>query len=197
MEIIRDRHQHPLLDVVARVSGELDKAATFNPTFVPTTDKATALRELSAIVTRAQGLLLTVLAASGDVADETGARTAGEWYAATTRHDHKPAHGLHRLARSLDQHYPHLGAAVLAGRVNLDQAHVIAHALDTSPPPTSHPVSANGPSCTSSTSPTTGHPPHCDASPARSSTSSLPKSATKPNAEPSNAKNSSQPNTPD
>ena len=133
MEIIRDRHQHPLLDVVARVSGELDKAATFNPTFVPTTDKATALRELSAIVTRAQGLLLTVLAASGDVADETGARTAGEWYAATTRHDHKPAHGLHRLARSLDQHYPHLGAAVLAGRVNLDQAHVIAHALDDLP----------------------------------------------------------------
>ena len=133
METIRDRHQHPLLDVVARVSGELDKAATFNPTFVPTTDKATALRELSAIVTRAQDLLLTVLAASGDVADETGARTAGEWYAATTRHDHKPAHGLHRLARSLDQHYPHLGAAVLAGRVNLDQAHVIAHALDDLP----------------------------------------------------------------
>ena len=129
MSLARDQHQHPLLDAVASVARELDKAATFNPTFVPTTDKAAALRELSALVTRTQGLLMGVLAASGDVADEAGARSAGEWYAAATRHDHKPALGLDRLARSSDTDHPHLGAAVLSGRVNLDQAHVIAHAL--------------------------------------------------------------------
>ena len=99
MSLARDQHQHPLLDAVASVARELDKAATFNPTFVPITDKAAALRELSVLVTRTQGLLMGVLAASGDVADEAGARSAGEWYAAATRHDHKPALGLDRLAR--------------------------------------------------------------------------------------------------
>ncbi len=133
METASDDHQHALLAAVASIAAELDKAATFNPTFVPTSDKAAALRELSAVVTRAQGLLLSVMAASGDVADEAGARNAGEWYAATTRHDPKPAHHLHRLARSLDAEHPHLNAAVLAGRVNLDQAHVITHALDDLP----------------------------------------------------------------
>jgi len=134
METTHDKPpQHPLLDIVASISEEFDKATTFNPTFVPTPDKASAMRELSTIVTRAQGLLLSVMAASGDVADETAARSAGDWYAAATRHDHKPSIGLDRLARSLDLLYPHLSAGVLAGRVNLDQAHVIAHALDDLP----------------------------------------------------------------
>jgi hypothetical protein len=80
MATTHDRHQHPLLDAVASISAELDKAATLNPNFVPSSDKAAALCELSTIVTRAQGLLLSVLAASGDVADEAGARSAGDWY---------------------------------------------------------------------------------------------------------------------
>lgn len=125
-----NRQQHPLLDVVASISNAFDKATTFNPTFVPTTDKAAAMHELSKMVTRAQGLLLSVMAASGDVAEERGARTAGDWYATTTRHDHKPSHGLNHLGRSLDLDYPHLQTSVLAGRVNLDQAVVIVHALD-------------------------------------------------------------------
>ncbi|MCW2833547.1 MAG: endonuclease [Nocardioides sp.] len=133
MSTTRDQSQLPLLDVVAGIAGELDKAATFNPTFVPAGDKPTALRELSTIITRTQGLLLSVLAASGDVADETGARTAGAWYAAATRHDHRPATALDRLASSLDRDYPHLSAVVPAGRVNLDQAHLITHALDDLP----------------------------------------------------------------
>ena len=91
------------------------------------------MRELSLIVTRAQGLLLSVMAASGDVAEETGARSAGDWYAAATRHDHRPSIGLDRLARSLDRDYPHLRPRSLDGRVNLDQATVIVHALDDLP----------------------------------------------------------------
>ena len=130
METTRDRReQHPLLDAVAALSEDLDKVSSFNPTFLATADKAAAIRELSTIVTRAQGLLMSVVAASADVADEAGARSVGEWYAATTRHDPRPALGLDRLARSLDADHPHLGAAVAAGRVNLDQARVIVHAL--------------------------------------------------------------------
>lgn len=50
METAHDNHyQHPLLAVVAGISSELDKAATFNPTFVPAPDKADALRELSVL----------------------------------------------------------------------------------------------------------------------------------------------------
>lgn len=130
MESAHDsHHQHPLLVAVAGIGDQLDKAATSDPTFLTTGDKATALRELSALVTRTQGLLLSVLAASGDLAEETGARNAGEWYAAATRHDHRHSIGLDRLARSLDAAHPHLGAAVLDGRVNIDQAVVIDNAL--------------------------------------------------------------------
>ena len=134
METAHDNaQQHPLLQVVASISDELDKAASFNPTFVPTTDKARAMRDLSTVITRAQGLLLSVMAASGDVADEHGAKRVGDWYASATRHDHRPSIGLDHLARSLDHNYVHLGVAVLDGRVNLDQAVVITHALDELP----------------------------------------------------------------
>src|SRR5688572_2732266 len=113
METTHDNHpQHPLLDIVANISDELDKATTFNPTFLPTTDKATTMRDLSTLITRAQGLLLSVMAASADVADEHGAKRVGDWYATTTRHDHRPSTGLDHLARSLDTTYAHLGAAV-------------------------------------------------------------------------------------
>ena len=134
METTRDDvTQHPLLDAVATISEQLDKAHTFNPTFVPTTDKTTALRELSTLVTRTQALLLSVMAASGDVAEEHGARSVGAWYAATTRHDPRPSVGLDHLARSLDTDHPHLHTAVRDGRVNLDQAAVIVHALEQLP----------------------------------------------------------------
>lgn len=134
LETTHDNHQqHPLLDIVASISDEFDKAASFNPTFVPVDDKAAAMRELSTLVTRAQGLLLSVMAASSDVADEIGARSTGEWFATATRHDHKPSIGLDRLAHSLDHDYVHLCAAVSDGRVNLDQTVVIVHALDDLP----------------------------------------------------------------
>lgn len=126
-------HQHPLLAAVAGISEDLDKAATFNPTFLPGGVKATAIRELATIVTRAQGLLLSVMAASGDVAAEHGAQSVGAWYANATRHDHRPAIGLDHLARSLDTDYPHLHDSVLTGRVNLDQAAVVVHALEDLP----------------------------------------------------------------
>lgn len=50
-----NHQQHPLLKVVASISNEFDKATTFNPTFVPAGDKAVAMRELSTVITRAQG----------------------------------------------------------------------------------------------------------------------------------------------
>lgn len=128
-----DAQQHPLLDVVASLRDELDKAATFDPVFLPAAGKASAMHELSAIVTRAQGLLMSVMAAADDVADEAAARSVGAWFAAATRHDHRPAIGLDRLARSLSDAHPHLRAAVTDGRVNLDQARVIEHALDELP----------------------------------------------------------------
>ncbi|EON23111.1 MULTISPECIES: HNH endonuclease signature motif containing protein [Nocardioides] len=134
METIHDKPpQHPLLDVVASISEAFDKATTFNPIFVPTRDRAAAMRDLSTVITRAQGLLLSVMAVSGDVADEQGAKRVGDWYATATRHDHRPSIGLDHLARSLDTDHVHLQAAVLDGRVNLDQARVIVHALDELP----------------------------------------------------------------
>ena len=56
METTHDNvQQHPLLDIVASISDELDKATTLNPTFVPTTGKAAAMRDLSTIISPRPG----------------------------------------------------------------------------------------------------------------------------------------------
>ena len=47
METTHDNHpQHPLLDIVANISDELDKATTFNPTFLPPPTKQPDARPL-------------------------------------------------------------------------------------------------------------------------------------------------------
>ncbi len=155
------------------------------------------MRELSTIVSRAQGLLLSVLAASGDVAEQTGARSAGDWYAAATRHDHRPSVGLDRLGRSLDTTTSTSGAAVLDGRVNLDQAMVIVHALDDLPSDDISPEIRERAELHLIGLADDFAPTPLRRLAGRSSRSSPPRSARKPNARPSNEKSNSPPNTPD
>ena len=76
---------------------------------------------------------LAVLAASGDVADEDAARSAGAWLAVAARLDRPEGARLQRLAEALDERYAVLAAAMLAGEVSRAQAEVVAAALDDLP----------------------------------------------------------------
>ncbi|UUZ61766.1 HNH endonuclease [Nocardioides sp. B-3] len=73
------------------------------------------------------------MAASADVADEHGAKRIGHWYAATTRHDHRPSIGLDHLARSLDTDHVHWVPRCSTDGSTSTRAVVIARALDDLP----------------------------------------------------------------
>ena len=122
-----------MLACAAEMSASLDRVAGVDPTYMTTSAKATALTELSRVVTRAQSLLLRVLANADDVALDAGARSAGAWLAHETRADVGPTLAAGRLAASLETRWLRLGEALAEGSVNEAQARVIARALDELP----------------------------------------------------------------
>src|SRR3954454_22332224 len=96
-------HEHPLLRALSVVDDALDDVAELDPAFLPTGDKARALRGISRELARLEGLRLQLLAESGDVADDHAARSAGVWLAVETRsgarsgaRDQRAADGLAR-----------------------------------------------------------------------------------------------------
>ena len=125
--------EHPVLACAAEMSASLDRVVGVDPAYLPTPAKATALTELSRIVTRAQALLLRVLANADDVALDQGARSAGAWLAHETRADVGPTLAAGHLADALETRWRRLGEALGEGKVNLAQARVIARALDELP----------------------------------------------------------------
>jgi hypothetical protein len=124
--------EHPVL-ACAEMSASLDRVAGVDPTYMTTSAKATALTELSRVVTRAQSLLLRVLANADDVALDDGARSVEAWLAHETRADVGPTLAAGRLAASLETRWLRLGEALAEGSVNEAQARVIARALDELP----------------------------------------------------------------
>src|SRR5687767_4403872 len=83
----------------------LDDLALVDPIYLSTTEKQTALKDLSRIEARVQAAKLRVLAAADDVAVETGARSTAHW-----------------LAEALDERWTEVTAALAEGRVNVAQA---------------------------------------------------------------------------
>ena len=63
----------PVLTCAARVHAAVDEAAAADPVLMTTTEKAQAMVELTRAADRIRGILLRVLAESGDVADDAGA----------------------------------------------------------------------------------------------------------------------------
>ena len=100
---------------------------------MPTPAKALALVELARVAARVQGLLGWVLANADDVALDEGARSAGAWLAHETRAAHGSTAALARLGEALGARWRQLGEALMWGAVNLEQAEVIARALDELP----------------------------------------------------------------
>ncbi|CAB4950569.1 unannotated protein [freshwater metagenome] len=125
---------HPILAAASDIRSLLKGVAGANPTFMSTSEKAAALRELVAAEAQLVEMRLRVLADAGDLADATGAKDAAGWLAHETRTRFADARADLALACALDRERPVLAAGMRDGAVTLAQAHVIRRALDALPP---------------------------------------------------------------
>lgn len=123
---------HPLVRALEAIASALDDVADLDPTYVPTREKAAALRAIDRQSARLEGLRLDLLAASSDVALDAGARSAGVWLAlesrAGARAGVRDQVEAERLARR-----PGVLRALRDGLINPVQAGVIVRALDALP----------------------------------------------------------------
>lgn len=121
---------HPILECAAVAGAALKDVVDVNPVFMAPGEKAEALRALAALEARVAELRLRVLATAEDLAEQTGARDAAAWLAATLPVDGRAAHADLRLAGELGRHEP-VRAAL--GDISLDQARAITRVLEDLP----------------------------------------------------------------
>jgi hypothetical protein len=124
---------HPIVACVVAIEAALKDVAGVDPGFMRTGEKAEALRRLDRLESRLAGLRMRVMAAAGEVAEESADRSVATWLAAETRTDPRDRHGELGLARGLERRWTRLAAAVADGSANLAQARVIAQALEDLP----------------------------------------------------------------
>jgi len=124
---------HPILACAQVIGSALDEVAGVNPVFLTGGEKQTALVDLARARARLQALELRVLAVAGDVGPDAGARSTGHWLAVATRDRPGATVAAERLAVALDGRWHQVAHALDTGGVNVAQAQVIAHALDTLP----------------------------------------------------------------
>ena len=132
MSIGFEAEQHPLLACAEAIDGLLDEALSVDPMFMRTGDKMDGLTAWARLEARVAAVKLRVLAASDDIADETGARSTATWLANETRDAHGAAQRAAKLAQAMARHRL-VGDALAAGSVNAAQAHVITEAVDALP----------------------------------------------------------------
>ncbi len=124
---------HPILTATTLIDDALKAVADTNPTFMPTTEKAEALKELVHIESRVAELRMRILADSDDLASGSGARDAAGWFADATRTRFEDARADLHLATALDRRWQAVGAALREARVNTAQSRVIVRVLDALP----------------------------------------------------------------
>ena len=103
---------HPLVCCLQEVADAVDGVAGSDPIYLTTEAKGEVLAGLTRQIARLEGLRLSVLAAAGDVADETGARSPGAWLAHEGRLHPGDGRRLQRLAEALDARWPAVQAAL-------------------------------------------------------------------------------------
>ena len=122
-----------VLGCLQRIEDALAAAGERGLHFLTTSQKRDALRQLTAVSSRLEALRLAMIAAAGDVAEVEAHRDVATWLAHHTRADRRAAARSERLAHALDRRWTLLAAALADGAVNLEQAQVIANALDQLP----------------------------------------------------------------
>ena len=116
-----------------RLEGVLDEFASIGPEFRTVDEKQELLLRLSRLISRAEGERLRVLAASDDIAAETGDRSTAVWLATQTRDNHGTVRRHAALAASLGSRWTRTADGLGAGDLNLAQARVVVEALDALP----------------------------------------------------------------
>jgi hypothetical protein len=101
-----------------------------DPVFMSVAEKGLALEALTELTGRLEALRMRVIAGSGDLAAEVGAKDVSSWLAGTTRTDRAGQRRAERLAGDLTQRWPLVAEGLTTGGVNLDQASVIIRALN-------------------------------------------------------------------
>jgi len=120
-----------ILRCAAELGAALERVRDASAVYLTTPEKAAALEALVAVESQVRELRLRVMAAAGDVADETGAHDVAAWLASTTRVRFADARADQRLAAALDDRHAAVAAAMRAGTVNIAQAEIITRTLDT------------------------------------------------------------------
>ena len=122
--------QHPLDEVVEKVSAALDEGHAASLIGLDQAATANLLRGLAQVASRLDALTATLLAHATQVrVEETnGATTTATWWADATTRTRATAHRDVKLAVALSR-FTALAEALAAGRVNTEQAHAIARAL--------------------------------------------------------------------
>ena len=118
------------LDLVER---GLDELAAIGAEFRTVDERQEFLVAISRLVSRAEAERLRVLAASDDIAEETGDRSTAVWLATQTRDNHGTVRRHAALASSLASRWGQTADALGDGDLNLAQARVIVEALDALP----------------------------------------------------------------
>ncbi|MEP9385033.1 HNH endonuclease signature motif containing protein [Nocardioides cheoyonin] len=121
-----------VLASVRHARREIARASHLTGPFPRPDEVEATLRELAALEAQTTALRLRVMASAGPVAEQTGARDIGAWWADALRADHRAARADLKLARALDR-YEVLAAALADGTVSVDQARVTTRALQALP----------------------------------------------------------------
>ena len=96
-------------------------------------EKQELLLRLSRLISRAEAERLRVLAASDDIAVETGDRSTAVWLATQTRDNHGTVRRHAALAAALGSRWGRTAEALGAGDLNLAQARDVVEALEALP----------------------------------------------------------------
>jgi len=121
--------EHPVRRSLGELARILGDTVELPVEFMDPADKREALEELAVATAQLDYVRLRLIGASGDVADQDGARDVASWLTAHTRTDRATNARQQRLAQALDR-WPRVAAALAVGSLQLPQAEAIVRALD-------------------------------------------------------------------
>jgi hypothetical protein len=123
-------HPHRVTSAVADARTSIGSIADIPLWSMDPMETTAALQELKALAAQVAELHTRVLlhADRSDVAGHSNATSTANWHAVTTQTTRQQAHRLMRIANGLEAHHP-TRTALAEGRVQVEQAEAILHAL--------------------------------------------------------------------
>ncbi|MBB3092277.1 DUF222 domain-containing protein, partial [Nocardioides albus] len=114
---------------LAAIESSLDTLLTRDPAYWRTSQKKTALERIERLQAKQAALKLRILAAAGDIAEETGAKDVSGWMLTELLVDKKTGRAEVKLAAGIAR-YELVAAGMAEGVISQEKARVISKALD-------------------------------------------------------------------